>query len=206
MDIERLVREAAGTEAAPSGCPDGKQYGPRQSRAQVLQWGHASRLSGHPGNTCTLTFIQRKFWWPGMREDIASFMAACSVCAKAKVLHKSPQGLLQPLPIPHRPWSHIALDFVTGLPPSHHHTTILTIVDRFSKAVHFIPLTKLPYASETAQLLITHVIRLHGIPTDIVADRGPQFTARFWKAFCMLIGTTISLSSGFHPQSNGQTE
>ena len=206
MDIERMVREAAGTKAAPSECPDGRQYVPRQSRAQVLQWGHASRLSGHPGNTRTLTFIQRKFWWPGMREDIASFVAACSVCAQAKVPHQSLQGLQQPFPIPHRPWSHIALDFVTGLLLSHHHTTILTIVNHFSKVVHFIPLTKLPSASETAQLLITHVIRLHGIPTDIVSDRGPQFTARFWKAFWTLIGTTISLSSGFHPQSNGQTE
>ena len=80
------------------------------------------------------------------------------------------------------------------------------IIDRFSKAVHFIPLTKLPSASETAQLLITHVVRLHGIPTDIVSDGGPQFIARFWKAFWTLIGTTDSLSSGFHPQSNGQTE
>ena len=59
-----------------------------------------------------------KFWWPGM--------AACSVSAQAKVPPQSPQGLLQPLPIPHRPWSHIALEFITGLPPSHHHTTILT--------------------------------------------------------------------------------
>ena len=83
---------------------------------------------------------------------------------------------------------------------------ILTIVDRFSKAVHFIPLTKLPSASDTAQLLVTHVVRLHGIPTDIVSDRGPQFTARFWRAFCTLLGTQVSLSLGFHPQSNGQTE
>ena len=170
VDIERQVREAAGTEAAPSRCPDGRQFVPRQW--EVLQWGHASRLSGHPGNNRTLTFIQRKFWWPGMREDVVNFVAACSVCTQAKVPHQSPQGLLQPLPIPHRPWSHIALDFITGLPPSHHHTIILTIVDRFSKAVHFVPLTKLQSASETAQLLITHVIRLHGIPRDILSDRG----------------------------------
>ena len=133
-------------------------------------------------------------------------MAACSVCAQAKVTHQHPQGLLQPLPTPQRPWSHIALDFITGLSSSNHYTTILTIVDRFSKSVHFVPLTKLPSASETAQLLIQHVIRLQGIPTDIVSDRRPQFTAKFWKAFCTLIGTTVSLSSGFHPQSNGQTE
>ena len=80
------------------------------------------------------------------------------------------------------------------------------IIDRFSQAVHFIPLTKLPSASETAQLLVQHVVRLHGIPTDIVSNRGPQFTARFWKLFCTLLGTSVSLSSGFHPQSNGQTE
>ena len=97
---------------------------------------------------------------------------------------------------------HIVLDFITGLPPSNHYTTILTIIDRFSKSVHFIPLTKLPSASETAQL----IIRLHRIPTDIVSDRRPQFTAKFWNAFCTLLGTTISLFSGFHPQSNGQTE
>ena len=165
-------RKAVGSEAAPSGCPDGSQYVPEGMRAQVIQWGHSSRLSGHPGSNRTLTFIQRKFWWPEMREDVQNFVAACSVCAQAKVTHQSPQGLLQPLPIPHRPWSHIALDFVTGLPPSNHNTTILTIIDRFSKAVHFIPLTKLPSASETAQLLIAHVVRLHGIPTDIVSDRG----------------------------------
>ena len=64
-----------------------------------------------------------------------NFVAACSVCAQAKVTHQSPQGLLQPFPIPHRPWSHIPLDFVTGFPPSNHHTTIVMIADRFSKAV-----------------------------------------------------------------------
>ena len=66
--------------------------------------------------------------------------------------------------------------------------------------------SKLPSASETTQLLILHLVRLHGIPTDKVSDRGPQFTVRFWKAFCTLISTSVSLLSGFHPQSNGQTE
>ena len=162
MDIERTVQEAQETEAAPSNCPDGR------SRSQVIQWGHSSQLSSHPGTSRTTLFIQRKFWWPEMREDIKNFVSACSVCAQAKVTHQPPQGLLQPLPIPHRPWSHIALDFVTGLPTSNHSTTIFNIVDRFSKAVYFIPLTKLPSATETAHLLITHVVRLHKIPTNIV--------------------------------------
>ena len=75
----------------------------------------------------------------------------------------------------------------------------------FSKAAHFIPLPKLPSAKETAQL-VQHVFQIHGLPVDMVSDRGPKFSSRFWKAFCTLIGSSTSLSSGFHPQSNGQSE
>ena len=71
MDIERSVREAVGSEAALSGCPKGHQYVPEGMRAQVIEWGHSSRLSSHPGSNRTLTFIQRKFWWPEMREDMS---------------------------------------------------------------------------------------------------------------------------------------
>ena len=51
-----------------------------------------------------------------------------------------------------------------------------------------------------------HVFRIHGPPVDMVSDRGPQFSSQFWKAFCTLIGSSASLSSGFHLQSNGQSE
>ncbi|KAK1785824.1 hypothetical protein P4O66_003199 [Electrophorus voltai] len=82
---------------------------------------------------------------------------------------------------------------------------ILVVIDRFSKAGHFFALPKLPLAKETAKLLPTQVARLHG-PVFIVSDRGPQFTSRFWGAFCRLLGAEASLSSSFHPQSSGQTE
>ncbi|XP_061907774.1 uncharacterized protein LOC133652739 [Entelurus aequoreus] len=105
-----------------------------------------------------------------------------------KPSHRPPAGLLLPLPVPSRPWSHISLDFITGFPPSQGNTTILTIIDRFSKAAHFIPLPKLPSSAETADLLTTHIVRQHGIPVDIVSDRGPQFTSRVWRNFCKGIG------------------
>ncbi|CAM4735650.1 unnamed protein product [Leuciscus chuanchicus] len=64
-----------------------------------------------------------------------------------------------------------------------------------------------PYQSkETALTVVDHVFRLHGLPTDVVSDRGPQFVSKFGREFCKLLGATVSLSSGFHPQSNGQTE
>lgn len=175
-------------------------------RSDVLQWGHASLSSGHPGSTRTLKLIQRRFWWPNMQRDVRGFVAACAVCAQNKDPRTHPHGLLHSLPIPTRPWSHISMDFVTGLPRSQGNTVILVVVDRFSKACHLIPLPKIPTASQTADLLMQHVFRIHDFPQDMVSDRGSQFTSRFWKSFGRLIGASISLSSGFHPQSNGQTE
>lgn len=101
---------------------------------------------------------------------------------------------------------HVALDFITELPPSNGFTVILVVVDQFSKAAHFIPLPKLSSAPETAQLVAQHVFCHHGLPQDVASDRGPQFASRFWRAFCSFVGASASLSSGFHPETNRQTE
>lgn len=87
---------------------------------------------------------------------------------EGRPLQWPPAGLLNPLPIPRQPWSHIAVDFVTGLPPSAGQTTILTMVDHFFKAVHFILLPKLPSTAETEGLLVKHVFCLHGLPRDSI--------------------------------------
>ncbi|KAG5281322.1 hypothetical protein AALO_G00069940 [Alosa alosa] len=206
LEIESVVIAAQGHEPTPSQCHPNLLFVPTSVRSQVLQWGHSSCLSCHPGSNRTLSFIARRFWWPTLREDTNTFVATCSICAQNKTSTRPPAGLLQPLPVPKRPWSHISIDFITGLPPSAGNTAILTVVDRFSKAVHFIPLAGLPSAKDTAKIMIQHVFKLHGLPSEVVSDRGPQFTSSFWRAFCKLLGASVCLSSGFHPQTNDQTE
>ena len=98
------------------------------------------------------------------------------------------------------------MDFLTDLPPSQGSTTILVVVDRFSKSCRLIPLPGLPTALQTAEALFTHVFWHYGVPEDIVSDRGPQFTSRVWRAFMERLGVSVSLTSGFHPESNGQVE
>ncbi|KAL3969834.1 glutaminyl-tRNA synthetase [Sarotherodon galilaeus] len=205
-DIESAIREAQRAEPDPGGGPAGRLFVPSATRSQVLHWAHTARFTCHPGVHRMITFLQRYFWWPTLSRDVREYVSACSTCARSKLGHQPPAGLLQPLPTPSRPWSHIAVDFVTGLPQSAGNTTIMTIVDRFSKAAHFVALPKLPTALETARHLTNHLFRLHGIPEDVVSDRGPQFTSRVWKEFCSALGAKVSLSSGYHPQSNGQTE
>ncbi|KAL0173541.1 hypothetical protein M9458_029509, partial [Cirrhinus mrigala] len=183
-----------------------KLHIPQALRERVLQLVHCNPSSDHPGITATLQLLSNKFWWPTLRSDTVNYIRNCETCCIIKPSKQLPAGLLQPLPIPQRPWSHIAIDFVTDLPPSAGHTTILTVIDRFSKSCRLIPLPKLPTALETAETLCNYVFRFYGLPDDIVSDRGPQFTSRLWSAFFKCLNVNISLTSGYHPESNGQSE
>uniref|UniRef100_A0A8C1AZL7 Gypsy retrotransposon integrase-like protein 1 n=1 Tax=Cyprinus carpio carpio TaxID=630221 RepID=A0A8C1AZL7_CYPCA len=205
-EVESKVLAALEGVTPPPACPPNHLFVPDELRSCVIKWGHCSNIACHPGVNRTRYLVKQRFWWPGMARDIRDFVLACSVCATGKTSNRPPDGLLQPLSVPSRPWSHIVLDFVTALPPSQGYTVVLTIVDRFSKATHFIPFAKLPSAKETAVSVIDHIFRIHGLPVDVVSDRGPQFVSKFWQEFCKLLGATVSLSSGFHPQTNGQTE
>lgn len=166
---------------------------------------HISLFCCHPGAQRTQFVVQQRFQWPSLGKDINKYVAACSECARNKVSRRPPPSQLHHPPVPSCPWSDISIDFVTGLPPSEGNTTILTIIDRFSKLVHFVPLPKLPSAKETAVFMLLHVVLFHGFPRDLVLDRGPQFISWFWKSFFSLLGATISLSSGYHLQSIGQS-
>uniref|UniRef100_A0A8C6MDH0 Gypsy retrotransposon integrase-like protein 1 n=1 Tax=Nothobranchius furzeri TaxID=105023 RepID=A0A8C6MDH0_NOTFU len=204
--IRDQVLEALKVDPGPGNGPTNKLFVPQELRGKVIHWAHTGRFSIHPGVGRTLALIRRSFWWPSIFNDVREYVSACHVCARQKGTNQLPAGLLSPLPVPSRPWSHIAIDFVCGLPPSHGFNTILTIVDRFSKACHLVPLKALPTSTVTAQLLIKHVFRLHGIPTEILSDRGPQFVSRVWREFATALGARVALTSGFHPQTNGQCE
>ncbi len=200
-------------ESAPSsnssttslpGCPPGAQYVTRTQRTLLIHSAHSSLGTGHPGANATLSLLKDRYWWPNM--DVTRLVQGCEECAKSKSPHHLPAGKLFPLLIPNRPWSHLGVDFVKDLPASDGNTGILVVVDRFSKSCRLIPLKHPPTAMETAEFIFNHVFRYFGIPEDIVSDRGPQFISQFWKSFFKLLGVTVSLSSGYHPQTNGQTE
>uniref|UniRef100_A0A3B3DPC6 Gypsy retrotransposon integrase-like protein 1 n=1 Tax=Oryzias melastigma TaxID=30732 RepID=A0A3B3DPC6_ORYME len=203
--MTELAEHNAATPPPPS-CPTNRVYVPPSHRQRVLQLVHDTPAAGHPGMSATQTLLQNSFWWSNMQADVAQYVTNCATCQMAKNPRQLPAGLLHPLPIPQRPWSHIAVDFITDLPRSQGNTVILSVIDRFSKACRLIPLPKLPTAFETAEQLMTHVFRHYGLPEDIVSDRGPQFTSRVWREMCKGLGINVSLTSGYHPQSNGQVE
>ncbi|KAL0152234.1 hypothetical protein M9458_051957, partial [Cirrhinus mrigala] len=173
-DIDRDIQQATLQEPAPPDCPEGKLYVPSTLRCRLLGAAHQSPGSGHPGSKRTLSLLQSWYWWSSMRRDTIRYVQSCSVCARSNSPRMSPAGLLVPLPIPERPWSHLGVDFVTDLP--------------------------------TSEGLANGHGGQFGIPEEIVSDRGPQFISHVWKAFFKLLGVSVNLSSGYHPQTNGQTE
>jgi hypothetical protein len=97
-------------------------------------------------------------------------------------------------------WEEIGMDFITGLPWSNRgHDSIWVIVDCLTKVAHFISVKTTHNGRELADLYISRIVSLHGVPKTIVSDRGTQFTSRFWGKLHEALGTK-------HPQTGGQTE
>ncbi|KAI3355188.1 hypothetical protein L3Q82_018045, partial [Scortum barcoo] len=147
--IEKDVQRVCSGVTIPDGCPRNWLF-VRMRCGLGLSTGHIPHCSHAILELKGLFVVQQRFWWPFLAKDVADYVAACSVCAKSKASRQARTGLLQALPVPHRLWSHISIAFVTGLPPSRGYMAVLTVVDRFSKMAHFIPLPKLPIAKETA--------------------------------------------------------
>jgi len=108
--------------------------------------------------------------------------------------------------VPEKAWTHISADFITKLPLVQGYDSILVVVDRFTKMVHFIPTTEKTSAEGLAQLFRDNVWKLHGLPDSIISDREPQFAVGIIKELNHILGIETKLSTAFHSQTDSQTE
>ena len=190
----------------------GKLYVPNDAafREELLAKYHDDPLAGHFGVERTLALLQRNYRWPDMKEEINIYVKTCEICQRTKIRRHRPYGKLESLPIPSEPWEEIAMDFITGFPPS---TTmygvfdsILVVVCRYTKMAVYIPVRKTITAAVLATLFINRIVCKFGMPKGIVTDRGSLFTSNFWSEFCYMLKIKRKLSTAFHPQTDGQTE
>lgn len=176
-------------------------------RLEILQSNHDSGIGGHGGQNQTTRSIACNYWWPGLRKTVAAFVKSCDTCHRIKSSRTRPAGLLNPLPVPDRPFGSVGMDFITGLPPDKDgNDAICVFVDRLTKTGRFEACKGPPPAEETANLFFRSVTKLHGLPDQLISDRGPQFISKFWKRYFELMRVKPSLSSGYHCETNGQTE
>lgn len=179
----------------------------RSLKQILLQEAHDANYAGHPGGQRTWKLLSRQFWWPKMQTEIAAYVKTCPKCQVNKCRNQKKNGLLMPLEIPKRAWDEFSMDFITRLPTTRSGwDAILVVVDRLTKMTHFIPCKTACSGEVVAQLLWDHVIRYHGLPSQIVADRDVRWSGEFWTALAKYYGTGLCLSTAFHPQTDDQTE
>ena len=109
-------------------------------------------------------------------------------------------------PYPRPPLQVILVDLITKLPRSHGHNTIMVVVDCLSKHTHVIPTTSDVTTSGVARLFRDHIWKLHGLPEEVINNRGTQFVSTFMHNLSQLLGIRVVASTAYHPQMDGQTE
>ncbi|GJR57042.1 putative reverse transcriptase domain-containing protein [Tanacetum coccineum] len=126
---------------------------------------------------------------------------------EVKAEHQRPSGLLVLPEIPQWKWDNITMDFVTKLPKSSQgYDTIWVIVDRLTKSAIFTPIRETDSMEKLARMYIKEVVTRHGIPVLIICDRDPKFASHFWRSLQKAMGTSLDMSTVYHPQTDGQSE
>ncbi|WVZ80196.1 LOW QUALITY PROTEIN: hypothetical protein U9M48_027690 [Paspalum notatum var. saurae] len=163
-------------------------------RKLILSEAHDTAYSIHPGSTKMYYDLKERFWWPGMKRAVAKYVTVCDTCQR-------------PLKVPEWKWEEITMDFIVGLPRTQKgYNSIWVVVDRLTKIAHFIPVNTTYSDARLAELYISRIVCLHGVPKKIISDRGSQFTSRFWEQLHDSLDTKLRFSTAYHPQTNGQTE
>eukprot|EP00253_Pinus_taeda_P024097 PITA_24097 len=142
-----------------------------------------------------------------MKKNVAEYLARCLECQQIKTKHQHPAGLLQPLPIPEWKWETISMDFITRLPKTkRNNDSIMVVVDKLSKAAHFIPVQSTYKATQIAHIFMHNVFKLHGLPKTIISDVDVKFTSTFWRTLFVELRTQLNFSTAYHPQTDRQTK
>jgi hypothetical protein len=130
-----------------------------------------------------------------MKREIVEYIAKCLECQRVKGEHRHPAGLLQSFPIPEWKWEVVTMDFITKFPrTSKQHDVIMVVVDKLTKAAHFIPMKVTHKATNVVDIYMRELACLHGIPKIILSDRDPNFTSKFWKGFFKGFGTNLNFN------------
>ncbi|UYV82468.1 hypothetical protein LAZ67_21002318 [Cordylochernes scorpioides] len=177
---------------------------PSHIREMVIKYHHDVPTGGHFGVKKVMRRLKDDYYWTGMRTQVRNYIYRCEGC------QLSNQGVTKAGNAPHfrpgKPFEHLALDFIGPLEKtSRGHSSILTIVDLFTKFPILIP-TRDQCASTVVKALLESVITIFGIPKTILSDRGSAFISCIFKGICKAMRVSAVNTTAWRPQSNGAVE
>ena len=177
---------------------------PKCLRETLLREAHSSRFAGHFAERRIYELLRRYYWWRDMRSDVRKYCRSCMVCASRAGPRRAFKPELQSIPIG-GPFHRVGVD-VVQFPMSYDgNQYAIVFMDYLSKwpEVFASPDQK---AETIARLLVEHVITRHGVPEQLLSDRGPNFLSDLMQEVCSLLGIKKINTSGYHPQTDGLIE
>ena len=158
----------------------------------------------HTGPRPTQRAIGTRFVWHNMKKEVRQWCQECQACQSSKVSRHVRAPIITPEPPADR-FTDLHVDLVGPLPPSEGMTYLFTIIDRFTRWPEAIPLPDAK-TETVAKAFIRQWLARFGVPTDLVSDRGPQFTSDLWAELHRLLGIKAKRTTAYHPQANGMIE
>ena len=164
---------------------------------------------GHPGYARTHERLTEGVFIYNMASKLHEFLRHCPQCKINQTPRHRPYGSMQPILSPSRPFHTLCLDFVLALPESvpDGYETIMSITDKFSKAVTYLPGKSTWAGKEWATRVLDRMAALNwGLPRAIISDRDRKFVAGLWKQIFHQLKVKLYYSTAYHPQTDGMSE
>ncbi|GKB45321.1 putative reverse transcriptase domain-containing protein [Tanacetum coccineum] len=180
-DPEKLMTEKLEPRVDGTLCLNGRSWLPCYGdlRTVIMHESHKSKYSIHPGSDKMYQDKKKLYWWPNMKANIATYVSKCLNYAKVKAEHQRPSELLVQPDIPQWKWDNIIMDFVMKLPKSSQsYDTIWVIIDRLTKSAIFVPMRETNPMDKLARMYLKE----------------------------NALGTSLDMSTVYHPQTDGQSE
>lgn len=175
---------------------------PKDGRVNLIKAAHDPPTSGHMGVYKTYSRLAEKYYWPKMRQDVASYIRHCHKCAAYKTDPQGKQDQLVSHPKPSRPWEMISTDLMGPLPRSTKgNSFILVVTDYFSKFSMIFPLRKAT-TSAIIKYIEESVFLVFGVPRVLLCDNGPQYRSAEFKKFVGKYDCVIKFNANYHPRAN----
>ena len=166
---------------------------PRGQRSEILARLHEA----HQGFRKCYDNAERCVWWPGLRGELKTLCETCEKCLAARPAHRSEP--LRPTVLPNRPWEKIGADLCV-----HNNKNYLVLIDYFSR---WLEIKHMPtITSRTVINKCRQVFATHGIPDEFHSDNGAQFVSQEFKEFAEHYGFSLTTSSPYFAQANGEAE
>lgn len=171
---------------------------------------HDSIGTPHHGQAKTLSKIQDRFWWPGLKREVISYIQNCQVCQKIKPRYGKKQGLLQPMALEikegYKPFSMMAIDVIVLKEiPSRGYKYIIVACDYVTRYVIAAAL-KNQTASTVTDFIMKNIVLIYGSPRQIITDNATNFTSSVVKCALDSLAIQHKFITAYHPEANGLVE